>query len=1040
MPKKPTRSEEESYRVMFFVVSSLIMLSCVWLLYQEFVERRPWNGFQLAFFEVEKRRADKNLESEVKWLKEGVKIELDEDGDEEEIEVGPIVADLEKKIAELNGSIVNSPKYRELMELKSRLATAQISVQDHEMLVAFAKAAEDEYYYYYRNAKHHEHDKDEARFGEDVAEIQGKVATEEAAYTKAVSDRDAIADSIAAIDGELRAAVKALDEIKAGYILAKKTADGVDTSIIRPEIQQYWNQSIDMVDRCHSCHFGVDKCGFTKPEEILNAVVASNLTLKPAALRARYCISREESDKYVEVAEEILDSWGEDDELTYADVKDKLGLDGDPVISKAQALAEELEVPLEDAEAVLRSHPHRDVLLKKHPGGIYGCTTCHYGQGRQTKGVALNLLKLDTAPFTHARRDHYWRSQILEVKNHQVEASCFNCHGSDYELEYAPNLTKARKLVTHLGCTGCHPLGPLDPERKHGPSLHKVGSKVNTGWLIDWIALPKKLRPRTRMPNFWPEVGRQTPAGERELVCNVFDYDKGAALSPARTEDCGPKRARELGYIAAYLLDKSKTVSYPSMPASASATRGEEVFEAVGCMACHNVGTWDGASTLPGSEDRDIAPNLSTTGDKIKQPGWIYAWVKDPKSYWHETRMPSLRLTDAEAWDVTAYLMAQKTGDDYEVAPAVQAAMDADDAVEKGQTLITWYGCFGCHDIEGFETRGRIGAELVDFGSKPPHKLDFGDVPSFVADHHAQTWEAWTRRKVADPRVFRYERVETRMPQFDLTPQEVDSVTLFLKSQNIETVGWPSKVMAPVTEQRLAVQRGYYLLDAYNCRGCHAIDGTGLDIDGDRKIDGGSIYAWFDAHDDEKFRAPPRLQKIGKKLYPDWLFGFLKSPFKLRENFKVRMPSFPFTDQTASELVAHFAAKADSGYPFIEKTIPRMDKRDKAQAEELFAAAMCLKCHNLGGPSTDPKQIAPSLRLTADRLQYAWLFDWLKDPAAEIRGVAMPGFFLPDDDEPGEYITPLPSYADGDWRRQIDLLRGYVIDLGVDVGEVAATE
>ena len=58
--------------------------------------------------------------------------------------------------------------------------------------------------------------------------------------------------------------------------------------------------------------------------------------------------------------------------------------------------------------------------------------------------------------------------------------------------------------------------------------------------------------------------------------------------------------------------------------------------------------------------------------------------------------------------------------------------------------------------------------------------------------------------------------------------------------------------------------------------------------------------------EDEMYRAPPKLVNIGKKLYPDWLYAFLKEPFKLRENFKVKMPNFQFTDQMTSDLVAYF--------------------------------------------------------------------------------------------------------------------------------------
>src|SRR4029453_12323832 len=54
-------------------------------------------------------------------------------------------------------------------------------------------------------------------------------------------------------------------------------------------------------------------------------------------------------------------------------------------------------------------------------------------------------------------------------------------------------------------------------------------------------------------------------------------------------------------------------------------------------------------------------PHLDGTGSKVNA-GWLYSWVRDPKGYWHDTKMPNLRLSDKEAADVTAYLMSLKNG------------------------------------------------------------------------------------------------------------------------------------------------------------------------------------------------------------------------------------------------------------------------------------------------------------------------------------------------------------------------------------------
>ena len=35
-----------------------------------------------------------------------------------------------------------------------------------------------------------------------------------------------------------------------------------------------------------------------------------------------------------------------------------------------------------------------------------------------------------------------------------------------------------------------------------GPSLRRIGAKVDHAWLVHWITNPHEFRPRTRMPNF----------------------------------------------------------------------------------------------------------------------------------------------------------------------------------------------------------------------------------------------------------------------------------------------------------------------------------------------------------------------------------------------------------------------------------------------------------------------------------------------------------------------------------------------------------
>src|SRR4029078_5841760 len=79
---------------------------------------------------------------------------------------------------------------------------------------------------------------------------------------------------------------------------------------------------------------------------------------------------------------------------------------------------------------------------------------------------------------------------------------------------------------------------------------------------------------------------------------------------------------------------------------------GKKIFALVGCVACH--------STHEAKEDKyefnQHGPDLSRVGEKVN-PGWLFQWLKNPRHYWAETKMPNLRLSDQEAADLTGYLM-----------------------------------------------------------------------------------------------------------------------------------------------------------------------------------------------------------------------------------------------------------------------------------------------------------------------------------------------------------------------------------------------
>jgi mono/diheme cytochrome c family protein len=380
----------------------------------------------------------------------------------------------------------------------------------------------------------------------------------------------------------------------------------------------------------------------------------------------------------------------------------------------------------------------------------------------------------------------------------------------------------------------------------------------------------------------------------------------------------------------------------------------------------------------------DHGPNLWDMGAKTSK-AWIYSWLREPRRYNPVTRMPSLRLSPQEALDIATYLATLK-GE--KAAPAVDAAeLARPERVEQGKALVKQYGCYGCHQVEGFETTPGIGADLSAFGVKLEERLDFGD---YITNHTQQTWNLWTINKLRHPRVYSYNAqnpVQTLMPQFDLAEHEVRQVMVFLRSLRRDADRSAEVLRVEPTEQWMARERGRTMVRRFNCNGCHAVDGHE-----------GELASLPHLSGSESINGPPPLTAQGLKTQPSWLFGFLKAPFRMRPLPKVRMPTFGFDDAEANTLVRMFSAMDGARWPFTYYgDVGPVNAAEQRIGKALFEAAGCQQCHVVGalgdGP-LPPEVKAPNLLMGQERLRPEWLSLWLADPGALQKNTAMPAFWL----------------------------------------------
>jgi cbb3-type cytochrome oxidase cytochrome c subunit len=327
---------------------------------------------------------------------------------------------------------------------------------------------------------------------------------------------------------------------------------------------------------------------------------------------------------------------------------------------------------------------------------------------------------------------------------------------------------------------------------------------------------------------------------------------------------------------------------------------------------------------------------------------WLIQWILNPNVHFPRTRMPITHLTPKEAGQVADWLLDQPVPKDEAFEewnkgvpePAKEALVDlarvylkkapnvnplevddvlangfsqdrltdpqnpqriapeADEQVLKGpidndklkyyigKKAVSRLGCFGCHDIPGFEFAKPIGTPLNDWGKKDPARLAFEDISAYVRDHYevaelrddpkdqakpAESWakvvtegkkpyekffadalnahlrEGFLHQKLAEPRSYDYNRDvkwddRLRMPQFKFShprqEKEEGDEDFKVRAAKEEAeareavmtfiLGLVAEPIHPRYQyspdpDRLAEVKGRQVIDKFNCAGCHLV-------------------------------------------------------------------------------------------------------------------------------------------------------------------------------------------------------------------------
>lgn len=490
---------------------------------------------------------------------------------------------------------------------------------------------------------------------------------------------------------------------------------------------------------------------------------------------------------------------------------------------------------------------------------------------------------------------------------------CFGCHeinGYDGHDRIGPDL-RLEPTVEELPKYASDPNMVPGKMRKVGPGLKHIAQKSGENWIAYWTEDPQRFRPSTRMPKFFG-------------LTNLEDH-VGMGISKV-----------ELAGIAQFLTHQSTDVELdsPADGYVPDVERGKEAMAKRGCIACHKHSdeAFAGGDADFGPDLSVTSQKLKPGKEGFD---WVYTWIRDPQRHHPRSRMPNLfldpivdadgKVTEDPAADIAAFLVGdgpkewpapeydEKAANDLaelylsgklltaaqfeefmstRVFPIAKEDIKGDEIelVYEGEGVpdenqfrtmmmnylgrrsVSRYGCYACHDINGFGTARPIGTALQDWGRKDPSRLALEHVAEFLHHHGEKDGSSTAEfvgsalkkaeagafdseeekaeglrtsffyeslmhhgrpgfifQKLRHPRSYDYEKTQSKtyierlvMPKFPLTDDNIEAIATFV----LGLVAEPPAEQYVYTPDRRTEDRnqGEILLRKYNCISCHMTD------------------------------------------------------------------------------------------------------------------------------------------------------------------------------------------------------------------------
>ncbi len=586
-------------------------------------------------------------------------------------------------------------------------------------------------------------------------------------------------------------------------LAAERYKMGQNVRPVEPGLRQLWNPDLGVVDRCTTCHLGIDNPELRDAPEPFRAHPTTPHRLEE--IGCTVCHRGQGRATTTKAAHGATKHW-ESPMLPSYYVSGSCGSchrDREPPEAYTVAAGRRL---IEQANCAA-CHKIPGFSLQRKPGPaldglgdkvrpewLYRWLKSPFDYLPESKMPDFRLSAEEAAVLTSYLLTFKTKTSAQSA-DPRLEEALLN--PSDEEIEFGE--TRYRELR----CVSCH--AQEGRGGKLGPDLGKIASKVKPLWLLSWLENPRKHYPDSIMPQYGL-TEREKRSIVAYMMSELVDYDSDPD-------------------------EEEKILAMIPEPDNAVMAKGEELFRQYGCAYCHSLtgqevqGEFGADLSEIGVKDVDQL-DFGSADIERSLVQWLYTKMKSPRIFSPGLRMPDYHFSDEQARQVTAALLSL-TGDSIPAkylppAPPPLAYSPAGPF----NRILEKYQCLSCHSIRG--VGGTIAPDLTREGSmaKPEWIAKYFELP-------------YTLRPI----------MTERMPILGLTREEaqivIDYFQLVLVDDSI-----PKDIFSSPPDRSVLETGRKLFFDKYGCQACHQVGQKGgyvgppLDGVGER-LYSGYIYEWL---------------------------------------------------------------------------------------------------------------------------------------------------------------------------------------------------